>query len=446
MTEIGRHADVARYLDRICAPIKARSMHEEIRLEMLSHLEALAEERFERGGCTEEEAIQDALLQMGDPDQVGRQLHAAHRPKPEWSVIALAGCLLLLGLVTMFSLDLALGGRLSVPHKMLAAVIGIGAMCGLYFADYRKLARYSWSLYAGMLLLLAYTLSHGLMVNGAKQWIGAGAFVVNAYAAAPYVLLMAVAGMLHRERPIRAGNRIETLGRLMRGAAAYVALPTCFFAVAPAFGPLLVYLIGLAALLVLNGRWKMLLSGIGAIAVLLLYVQQRYNRDLWLSIWERQKAFFHRGNAGDYHTIRSLDAIHSGGWWGQGFGRSLGTLPDIMGEFTYSYLVYSLGWVFGVAAALIALVFVVRLVRMGMRLPAGYAKSLVICLAAVMGVQYVWNLLMCVGLLPSIGGMQLPILNWNANTIVELGALGFILGAYRRKDMLNGRSRRAVPQ
>lgn len=102
---------------------------------------------------------------------------------------------------------------------------------------------------------------------------------------------------------------------------------------------------------------------------------------------------------------------------------------------TFSYLVYSLGWAFGIAVALLALLLIIRIARMGMQLRDGYARTIVIGLTSVFAVQYVWTLFMCIGLLP-IMGMQLPIVNWSSGTVIELGALGLMLGAYRRKDML----------
>ncbi|GFN33026.1 hypothetical protein [Paenibacillus xylaniclasticus] len=42
---------------------------------------------------------------------------------------------------------------------------------------------------------------------------------------------------------------------------------------------------------------------------------------------------------------------------------------------------------------------------------------------------------MSVGRLPVLGGMQMPIISWTSGTVIELGAIGLMLGAYRRKNM-----------
>ncbi|QHW32435.1 FtsW/RodA/SpoVE family cell cycle protein [Paenibacillus rhizovicinus] len=438
MGDIGRHAAVSRYLDRLCAQIKAKAMHEEIRLEMQSHLEELIDEKVDRHGKSEDEAVHEALLQMGDPEEVGKQLHQAHKPRTEWSVIALTACMLLLGVIASFSLNAALDGQLAIGRKLVFAGMGIAVMGSLYFIDYRRLLNVSGAVYAGTLLLMAAVQWHGTQLNGAKQWIMIGAYTINICAAAPYLLIIAVAGLLHNAKSVPSGDWMASAKRSVFGGVVYVVLPVFLFLSAPAVGYLIIYLFGVAVLLLMNRQWKLLLTGLSIFALLLFYVQKTYNSDLWRSVWERHMAFLHRDESTAYHTVRSIEAIHSGGMWGQGFGAPTRTLPDIAGQFTYSYLVYSLGWVFGIAVAVLALFFVSRMILMGMKLSDGYARNLVIGLSVVLGIQYLWNVLMCLGMFPVLGGMQLPILNWNANTCLELGALGLMLSAYRRKDMLGG--------
>lgn len=441
MKDIGRHADVRRYLDRLCAQIKSTSVHEEIRMEMQSHLEELIAENIERGK-SEDEAVQEAILRMGDPHEVGRQLHRAHKPRTEWGVIALAACMLLLGLVTSLSLQATLDWQIAIGRKLVFVAIGAAVMGGLYFVDYRRLLRLSGVLYAGTLLLMAAAqwrgFGLGLEINGVRQYLTIGTFAFNVCAAAPYLLIAAVAGMLHNERTRQAAGRKDAAVRLVRGGALYAALPVYLFASAPALGYMITYLLGLAVLLLLHGRWKLLLTGLGFIALAALYARQSFNPDLFAMAWQRHVAFLHRDADTAYHTVQSLKAIHAGGLWGHGFGASLKTLPYISGEMAFSYLVYSLGWVFGAAVCTLVLLFVSSMIRMGMKLPDGYGRSLIIGLSLVFGIQYAWNVLMCFGMFPILGGMQMPILNWSANVVVELGSLGLMLGAYRRKDMLGG--------
>lgn len=93
-----------------------------------------------------------------------------------------------------------------------------------------------------------------------------------------------------------------------------------------------------------------------------------------------------------------------------------------------------MGWIFGIVIVIAAIVFIARVIRMGYMLNDRYAKALVVGISTVLGTQLLWNICMCLGLLP-IGGFNLPIMNWTSLTIIELAAVGLMLSAYRRKDM-----------
>ncbi|WP_256256368.1 FtsW/RodA/SpoVE family cell cycle protein [Paenibacillus sp. BC26] len=436
MNGIEHNSIVRQYLDRICSQIKVKSMHEEIRLEILSHLEDLVAEKVESYGKTEGEAIGEALNQMGDPDSVGKQLNNAHKLKIEWSVLALVVCMLVIGLVTLYSLKFAMDEHLLFERKMIFVTLGIALMSSLYFFDYRRLLHYSRIVYVITLLLMFAAQWHGPQISGAKQWIAIGSFDFNVYAVSPYFLILAAAGMLQTEQPNQFENWKGIITQFLKSALVYMVFPACFYITAPAFASLIIYSISLGILLLVNKKWKLLLIGVGFIPLFILTQMVLYPRS-WEYSWERYTAFIHPDLInGGYYIIRSVEAIHTGGMWGQGFGIETRRLPLISSELTFSYLVYSLGWVFGITVVVLTLLFISRIIRMGMNLHDGYAKGLVVGLTTVIGIQFVWNLLMCIGMLPILGGMQLPLLNWSKNTLIELGAVGLMLSIYRRKDLL----------
>ncbi|QJD86144.1 FtsW/RodA/SpoVE family cell cycle protein [Cohnella herbarum] len=435
-----RHPEVNAYLHKICAQVKAKEVHEEIRHELLSHLEELTAERVAQSGMPEEKAMIEALRHMGDPEQVGKQLHTAHKPKPEWGVIALVAGMFLIGLVSMFTLRLSVDGM--IDRKLVYGFVGVAVMIGLYFVDYRKLIRYSWVLYGATLLLMAAVHWQSVQVNGVTQWLLLGPFNFNVYAASPYLLLIAIAGMLQRKKPAAQGLREEAV-ELGKDAVLFMLIPALLYVPAPAFAYLLIYGFGLAVLLLVSGKMKLLITGLSALVLMTVPVLLNGSFDYE---WSRLSAFLNpdtHAQTEGYLVLRSVEAIQSGGMWGQGFGIVNDKLPLASSELFYSYLVYNFGWVFGIAVALLAFLFVVRIARMGAKLQDSYAKNLVVGLIAVLGIQLAWNLLMCAGLLPILG-LRLPIMNWSSGMVIELAAVGLILSAYRRKDMF-GSSYRPQP-
>jgi len=432
MQALEQRPEVAAYLDRICAQVKAAEVHPEIRLELLSHLEELVEERAARGGLSEEEIVAEALRAMGDADKVGRQLHAAHKPKPEWGLIALVSLLIAIGLLSQFAIRLPADGI--IDRRLAYGFAGIAAMVALYFVDYRKLERGSPWIFGGTLLTMIGALWFSPTINGAALWLSVGPYNVNVFAASPYLLLFGAAGLLRRERPASGRRRLEKSARLVQAIGLYALAPALLYAAAPAITDLLVYFCGLFVLLFVYGKKKLLLGILSASVVLslpVLYLLASGNR------WKSLIAFLNPEAYADsfgYTTLLSQKAIQSGGLWGRGFGMLPDGLPFSSGELYYAYLVSNLGWVFGAAVVLTALLFAARLAFMAARLRDGYARGLVAGLSAVLCFQLIGNLLMCIGLLPFVE-IKLPILNWSSGTILELATVGLILGAYRRKDM-----------
>ena len=438
--ELNKHPLVHSYLDRVCAQVKAKEVHEDIRQEMLSHLEELIVEKVEQDDMEVKEAVVEALKQMGDPSQIGKQLHAAHKPKLEWSVFALVAVMIVIGLISLYSLKLSLNGDLLIGRKLVFGLIGVAAMITLYFFDYRKLLRYSWILYGSTLLLMAATLLLGNQLNGARQWLQVGHFGVNVFAMSPYLLIIAIAGMLQKENAATIHIGQKTLPLLVKDIAVYMLIPVFFYVKGTALAFFVIYGFSLSILLLVAGKRRLLLTGFGALALTLTLMLSLFiHAPSFQYAWKRYTAFLHPNSDSlgyGYLTSRSVEAIYSGGMWGKGIGIVNRKLPNVQSEMIYSYLVYSLGWAFGITVAAIALLFILRNIRMGFRLQNGYAKSLVLGLSVVLGIQFGWNLLMCIGLLPILGGMPLPIISWNSGMMIELGAVGLMLSVYRRKDMI----------
>lgn len=69
---------IQQYIDQICSHIKWKEVHKQITLEIEDHLYEIIE-RHKRNGMQEDQAVEDALMHMGDADLIGKQLHNSHR-------------------------------------------------------------------------------------------------------------------------------------------------------------------------------------------------------------------------------------------------------------------------------------------------------------------------------------------------------------------------------
>lgn len=126
------------YLSSVCAQVRWKQAHGAIRRELADHLEDQAA-AFEAEGMGPEAAMERAVQEMGDPEEVGLGLDASYRPREVQGIALPLAILVLLGIIC----------RVFVTHtpvdvKYLAAIaLGGGCAVALYNLNLYRLARYA---------------------------------------------------------------------------------------------------------------------------------------------------------------------------------------------------------------------------------------------------------------------------------------------------------------
>lgn len=434
---------VSEFLDRVCHEVRAKEMHTDIREELLGHLSDRVEQLVDVEGKSQEEAIAEAVKQMGNPVAIGEGLHKVHRPRTDWGLLLLVGAMVIIAVVSLLTLSASYAndplGDLLFPFatRIIGGAAGISVMFVLAFINYRKLLRFSTALYIFTIGLMFISLLFGAQINGSREWIVFGPVGFNVIAAAPYLLIIAAAGMLYHPKSILGIKNLSSGKMVMlKELVLLVLVPVFFFSMAPSLGQLLIYSLGLAILLAVSGRIKLLLIAAGSMCMLtLLVLWTAGNRLMYAG--ERLTHFLQPDSDAGIPTKHSVDAISSAGMWGKGWGIPTErlNLRNISSEMLFPYLVQCLGWVFGAVLVVIVILFVARMISLGRLLQDGYGKMLTIGLAGLFGVKFVWNIVMCLGLLPIIG-FELPLMNWSSISIIEFGSVGLLLSIYRRKDII----------
>ena len=136
-----------------------------------------------------------------------------------------------------------------------------------------------------------------------------------------------------------------------------------------------------------------------------------------------------------YAVIQSVEAIRSAGFWGQGFNFPMGISPQLHTDFIFTYIVYSLGWITGLAVVVLATALLVRIFRVSRLVKDRYGRLLVSGLVYLLLVQFYWNILMTMGLAP-LAAFSLPLVSYGgSHLIIQMTTLGLVLSIYRRKDV-----------
>lgn len=427
MRPVEEYKVVQDFLSRVCKQVRARAMHPEIREELLGHIEERTEFLM-REGNAEEPAVQEAVKQMGVPEEIGRSLHQAHRPQVEWKLLILLVILSLIGLIGALSVDYAGTEVVSYffSRKLVYFGIGLIFLIGLYFMDYRKLKKYSGALFCITLCLMALTLIRGVGVNGHVTFINVGPIGFPMFGAASVVLLLiALAGM----KPASQWGKWESILQLLyRGV-----LPIALYSMSGTMVYMFIYLLGFLVLTWMTRRNNKQFAAL----TLLPFISIAYflfTKRIYL-MW-RLEGLTDREGEGGYFMRVIADAVSSAGWFGQGFAAPNPGIPYIYSDSIFPYLVYCFGWLFGIALGMIVLMFLARMWSLSSVLHDSYGKNIVAGVIVVLGLRLLLPILMGLGVVPIVS-MDLPFIsNGGFNHMMDFAIVGLLLSIYRRKNMI----------
>jgi len=427
MRPVEEYKVVQNFLSCVCKQVRARAMHPEIREELLGHIEERTELLMLEGNA-EEPAVQEAVKQMGAPEEIGKSLHLAHRPQLDWKLLVLLVLMTMIGLFGALSIDNAGTEILSdfFLRKLVFFGIGLILLIVLYFLDYRKLKKYSGVLFFITLCLMAMTEFYGTNTNGANLYLYFGPIVIPMLGTVSvFLLLLAGAGM----KPASQWGTWEgVLQILYRGI-----LPVFLYGWSDSMVYLFVYVLGFL-MLTWNSKkdvkqFAVLTAFSLAGLAYILFTKRHY------LMWRLEGLTDLEGNGG-YHMRVIANAVSSAGWFGQGFAAPNPGIPFVYSDSIYPYLIYCFGWLFGIAVGMVVLLFLARMWSISSVLHDSYGKNIVTSIIVVLGLRLLIPIIMGLGVVPPVS-LDFPFVSYGGtNQVLDMAAVGLLLSIYRRKNMI----------
>lgn len=338
--------------------------------------------------------------------------------------------ILALGTVMVASASIAISQSLLIRHGVFlaAALAGLVLVLCVPLSWWQRGHRAAW-VAAVALCGLVLVPGIGLEVNGARRWIGLGAFSLQAAEAAKFLLLVYVAGYLHRFHGAVADDARALLRPLLM-----LALLCGLLLMQPDFGTAVVLAVTTAALLFVAGarlRHFLLIVTLGAVMVAVLAVAQPYRLERLITFVDPWQFAFGSG----YQLTQALIAFGRGEVFGLGLGegiQKLFYLPEAHNDFIFAVIAEELGLVGALTVLGLFAVLVLRILRLGRgALAAGdtFAGYLVYGIGLMLGVQCLINLGVNTGVLPT-KGLTLPFVSYGGNSlVVSCAMLGLVLRA-----------------
>lgn len=446
------------YLQTVREQIRCSRVHGFITEELEQHIED-QKAAFVSRGQEEETAWNNAIREMGDPVMVGQELDRAHRPKPEWSVIALTVILLIIGASVQYLVSMAsvaapeTAGELSHAvygnpqaffSYMLMIPFGLAVLLIAYFADYTVLGRWAGGFYGGLLLAVLLVELLGPDIYGRTQY-------------ASEILLLAIpalSGCIWRMRPY--GSLGVLFSFLLTLPAMLLALwiPNLLLATGIFIAAAVMIVVAAAKGWFMGSRRNNLLLSGGAVFITALIpfaviMSSKYRRTRFLSAFFPY--LFPEETLGSNYISRiARELLQNAVPFGAGapIGNEPSTyaiLPEWDTSFTLTYLISRFGLLVGVLIALTAVGFLVRMLftLRKQKNVLGYLVSLSAFLA--FGMQSAAYLCNNFGIFV-LGSMSLPLISYGKlSFLVNMALIGIFLSAHRNMDLVRERALRNPP-
>jgi len=341
--------------------------------------------------------------------------------------------LLLIGLIMSYSLSAftVIQHGYSDTHffvrQLIAVVIGILLMVML-----SKLDPDRWFQPIGIVLFLFFMLILLIMpflpeslvrsVGGAKRWINFGSVSITPVEFYKIGFIMFISWSLVRTRLPKGEMRLGDEIKVFIPYVTILIISTLLIAVFQKdLGQTVVISATLIVLFVLVGssfRFFFLLFGIGLTGFILLIITQPHRLK---RIKEWFLSFSNESNRLEtYQISNSLDAIHHGGFLGQGIGNGqykLGFLSEVHTDFVLSGMIEELGFVSIVLVVLTMLFIIFRIFKVAAKVdnPVYYLFS--VGVALLFAFSFLINSFGISGITP-IKGIAVPFLSYGGSQII----------------------------
>jgi cell division protein FtsW len=275
------------------------------------------------------------------------------------------------------------------------------------------------------LILTAFTLVHGVVIDGGRRWIALPGFTIQPSEFLKPALIIATAWLLaeRRRTPGFRGmmaalglNGLVLLMLLRQPDVGSTALVASTFLVQLFLDGLNVYWVGIAV------------AGFGAAGFAAF--------EFIAHVHMRVMLFLHPTKDKAYQAITALSAFGNGGLWGRGPGEGQVKhyLPDARADFVFAVAGEEFGLIVCLGIILIFAVIVLRGLARILRETDLFVALAASGLLVSFGLQAFINMASSLSLIPT-KGMTLPFISYGGSAVLAVGLhMGFLLALTRKRN------------
>jgi cell division protein FtsW len=374
---------------------------------------------------------------LANPGALKRDAH-----EPDYIILVAVVALAAIGILMVYSASAIPSYARSqntfqlVAPQVLAGVLGLVAMVILMRVDYRYLRVVSVPLAALALILLLIVILplpgplKGLSIsnNGSSRWLYLGPFLPDIHPAE-----VAKLGLV-----VYLSHWLATRGKSIRSfwhgtvPFAVIVLPFLVLVVRePDLGTAAVIVLTVFALYFVAGAnlLHILVAGVagvggGAAVVLAMGSYPLQRIQTLLDPWADPQG-------SGYQTVKGLEALSAGGFFGTGLGNDRIFVPSDANDFIFSVIAQELGLVGGAVVIALFIAFAYAGIRTALRAPDTFGGLVAAGITAWICFQALINIGVVVAVVP-VTGITLPFVSAGGSSLtVSLAAVGILLSISR---------------
>ena len=389
--------------------------------------------------------------------------------------------LIIIGLLAIFSstgsmqIKLGLDSLVYLKRQFIAFLVGAVGMALFCYFDYQHFKKAVPYFYGIMLIFLIAILFAGAGSQGAQRWFQLGFFSFQPSEISKIIMVICLASFFSKRKNLGSWDSLALLS--------LVGLPFILIFKQPDLGTALVFVFILVGMLTSSWSSPRLLALLVTpmlsmlfrpvlilwiiyllLLCLILFLRRSSFIDwllilginigvgvamplIWgmLKVYQRQRILSFLNPASDpygagYHSIQSMIAIGSGGFFGKGFLHGTQTqlqfIPEQHSDFIFSALGEEFGFIGAITVVFLFAIVIWRALKISSEAIDGFGSLLASGIAVMTAFHVFANIGMTLGLLPVVG-IPLPFISYGGSSLLmHMIAIGILQSVAMRRQKI----------
>lgn len=430
------------YTETVCEQIRWKKAHPAVAKELENHL-LDQQEAYIACGDSEKTAAEKALLQMGDPVEVGAALDSTHKPAPQWGMLGLILLLFSIGTFLQFQFAPLLAEErlqeIFTARLYITPFLAVITLLLFYHLDFSFFGKHPYLLPALLLVSIFLKETFGVKVNG-QAWLTLGNLAISPMLLSLFFPLGLSCIAYH----------FRQQGRFGYVKACFLALATAmllgsFFSLACLF--VFAFAAGIVLFTASFRNWfgektkpvlfGFIAAGLLLTGLLLFPVRYQYRIDRIAFVLQAEADPYGYG----YIPLLLRDMLADSKLFG-----TASTFPenpvvqnivtdDFCAEYFLTFITYRFGWVVSIGLVLLLLAFLFWGFRKCWKQKSVLGQAVSLSILSVFTAECFFYILANLGY-PFIASASLPFLSYGMNgTLIHMALAGILLSVFRSGEV-----------